>query len=198
MGTHPIFESDFDCLTEKMGKFKDWADALESERPIRRPAGASISSSQAHDPDNTKLNIDDIIEATANESAKLTMQNNDIRFDLHAAINSCATGEYHEVEIGDVIKEVDSKLIAEFADDVEETKDEARLEKRRKLEQELAACYTKIISQKCGIILGLATTFSAMAIEFGIRGKFKKTIIDWWKTDPSANSPLYKKYDTQV
>merc|ERR1712141_179884 len=183
----------------------------ESQRPIRRPAGASIGSSQADDPDNTKLNIDDIIEATANESAKLTMQNNDIRLDLHAAINSCATGEYHEVEIGDVIKEVDSKLIAEFADDVEETKDEARLEKKRKLEQELAACYTKIIRQKCyeeafkainqecGIILGLATTFSAMAIEFGIRGKFKKTIIDWWNTkDPPANSSLYKKYDTQV
>merc|ERR1712062_598281 len=37
MGTHPIFESDFDCLTVKMG-----ADNKPAEEEIRRPEEARV------------------------------------------------------------------------------------------------------------------------------------------------------------
>merc|ERR1712141_149201 len=32
MGTHPIFESDFDCLTEQVGKLRKWPLTVKKER----------------------------------------------------------------------------------------------------------------------------------------------------------------------
>merc|ERR1712007_332909 len=34
MGTHPIFESDFDCLTEQVGKLRKWLLTVKTEKKI--------------------------------------------------------------------------------------------------------------------------------------------------------------------
>merc|ERR1712168_890022 len=59
MGTHPIFESDFDCLTElnKM-EFGDglWKSQINHEK-INRYKPASLSAQQAQDPLPDYLNL---------------------------------------------------------------------------------------------------------------------------------------------
>merc|ERR1712055_822009 len=59
MGTHPIFESDFDCLTEKMSEFSGeaiWQSQIRPEK-INRYKPASLSAQQAQDPLPDYLNL---------------------------------------------------------------------------------------------------------------------------------------------
>merc|ERR1711990_78261 len=61
MGTHPIFESDFDCLTEKMSKSFDsvdhaWESPIRADK-INRYKPTSLTAQQAADPLPDYLNL---------------------------------------------------------------------------------------------------------------------------------------------
>merc|ERR1712130_562080 len=57
MGTHPIFESDFDCLTECVGGMADWADDTGGDTLV-----ADLGPSVADVPDDTAVPPPEIIE----------------------------------------------------------------------------------------------------------------------------------------
>merc|ERR1711953_1425723 len=112
MGTHPIFESDFDCLTD-MGKFLKMAAKLDRQIkcPGRRPAGSMNNAEGLCNDDS--VDMDEIIQKTANLSAKLTMQSTDIMDDLHNAVDNSEQDSVISLE--DVF-EVSRKLKEEFPD----------------------------------------------------------------------------------